>query len=64
MDDMLLTVLAYDDRFVAICHPPKYNVIMNLNVYGLLLVLLPFLLSFLAACLILSWHCSCPCAQT
>ncbi|EHA99720.1 Olfactory receptor 7E24 [Heterocephalus glaber] len=39
MDDMLLTVMAYD-HFVAICHPLNYTVIMNPHSCVLLLLLL------------------------
>ncbi|KAM6216816.1 olfactory receptor 7A10-like [Rhynchocyon petersi] len=45
LDNFLLTVMAYD-RFVAICHPLHYTVIMNHKVCGLLL-LLSWILSFL-----------------
>ncbi|XP_075407065.1 olfactory receptor 7A10-like [Tenrec ecaudatus] len=49
LDNFLLTVMAYD-RFMAICHPLHYTVIMNPRFCGLLL-LASWVLSFLQSLL-------------
>ena len=49
MDNLLLTVMAYH-RYVAICHPPYYAVVLNPHLCGLL-VLLSLLISIMNALL-------------
>ncbi|KFO36919.1 olfactory receptor 7D4 [Fukomys damarensis] len=47
MDNFLLTVMAYD-RFVAICYPLKYTVIMNPQFCGILVLLCWIIMSWVS----------------
>ncbi|XP_032724354.1 olfactory receptor-like protein OLF4 [Lontra canadensis] len=62
-DDFLLAVMAYD-RFVAICHPLHYTVIMNPHLCGLLVLMSWIMIVSLFYCTVLGVYLSSAATQS
>ncbi|XP_045845889.1 olfactory receptor-like protein OLF4 [Meles meles] len=62
-DDFLLAVMAYD-RFVAICHPLQYTVIMNPHLCGLLVLISWIMIVSLFYCTVLGVYLSSAATQS